>query len=88
MAGLMISSLAAHAATNTFKAGTSWSTAGDWSNGAVQTTDALLFSTLVPATTTLEGSITADTLEFNHGASTMEIDARCLRRNGQDADSQ
>ena len=65
----------ARAGTNTFSAGTSWNTNGDWSSNATPTTtDALLFSTTFPLTTTLDGNFTADTLSFNNSG-TMAIDA-------------
>ena len=65
----------AQAATKTFSAGTSWNVAGDWSpSGTPVAADALLFSTVVPAITTLDNNFTADTLSFNT-ASTMAIDA-------------
>ena len=72
---VLLASHSAQGATNRFSTGTSWNVPSDWSLGTTPTSgDALLFSTVAPATTTLDNSFTADTLSFNT-PNTMAIDA-------------
>lgn len=82
-AGATLIALPALSAVNTFQAGTSWNVPGDWSSTAVPaTTDALLFSSLYPATTTLDAAFTADTLSFTNSA-TMAVDANASGTTGR-----